>query len=70
MNKTKPSHQPLGLCPVCGSDEGLLSEDAETFICADCGYFTRQFSHHSLVVYQSTHFQNHVPRIKHIHLMH
>ncbi|USD63719.1 MULTISPECIES: TFIIB-type zinc ribbon-containing protein [Vibrio] len=70
MTKSKSSHQPLGLCPVCGSDEGLLSEDSETFICADCGYYTQQFSHHSLLVYQETTAQKHIPSIKHVQLIH
>lgn len=41
-----------GLCPVCGGDEGLLSEDNETFLCAHCGHYTTEYSEQSARYYR------------------
>ncbi|MGF1751002.1 MULTISPECIES: hypothetical protein [Vibrio] len=38
-------------CPECDSDEYLLSEDGETFLCASCGFYTQEYSKDWTVMY-------------------
>ena len=44
MKKYATETQTSNDCPECDSDEYLLSEDGETFLCAGCGFYTQEYS--------------------------
>ncbi|AYV24525.1 MULTISPECIES: hypothetical protein [Vibrio] len=52
MSHSKSQEPYTGLCPECGADEGLLSEDNETFLCAECGYYTTELTKQTTRSYQ------------------